>query len=77
MVKTGYTGDKGKSGENNRQQHHQLMFQIIEWAKLWTVEGGIKIHTCPAYTLMLPDLVNISESAIHNKRGHPQTVFAQ
>jgi len=26
--------------------------------------------------LMLPDLVNITEASVHDKRGHPQTVFA-
>lgn len=26
--------------------------------------------------MMLPDLVNISEASVHDKRGHPQTVFA-
>ncbi|MCO5292660.1 MAG: hypothetical protein M9959_13100 [Chitinophagaceae bacterium] len=29
------------------------------------------------HALMLPDLVNIGEAAVHDKRGHPQTVFAQ
>ena len=53
-----------------------LCLSLFEWAKFRTAKGGIKIHTCLDYALMLPDLVNISEAAVHDKRGHPQTVFA-
>ncbi len=52
------------------------MSELIEWAKFRTAKEGIKIHTCLDYALMLPDLVNISEAAVHDKRGHLQTVFA-
>ncbi|MCO5291232.1 MAG: hypothetical protein M9959_05790 [Chitinophagaceae bacterium] len=41
-----------------------------------TAKGGIKIHTCLDHALMLPDLVNIGEAAVHDKRGHNRkTVF--
>lgn len=53
-----------------------LCLSLFEWAKFRTAKGGIKIHTCLDYALMLPDLVNITEAAVHDKRGHPQTVFA-
>lgn len=53
-----------------------LCLSLFEWAKFRTAKGGVKIHTCLDYALMLPDLVNISEAAVHDKRGHPQTVFA-
>ncbi|HUZ59255.1 MAG TPA: IS4 family transposase [Hanamia sp.] len=53
-----------------------LRLSLFEWAKFRTAKGGIKIHTCLDHALMLPDLVNISEAAVHDKRGHPQTVFA-
>jgi hypothetical protein len=53
-----------------------LCLSLFEWAKFRTAKGGIKIHTCLDHALMLPDLVNISEASVHDKRGHPQTVFA-
>ena len=53
-----------------------LCLSLFEWAKFRTAKGGIKIHTCLDHALMLPDLVNIGEAAVHDKRGHPQTVFA-
>jgi len=53
-----------------------LCLSLFEWAKFRTAKGGIKIHTCLDHALMLPDLVNISEAVVHDKRGHPQTVFA-
>ena len=55
---------------------NSLCLSLFEWAKFRTAKGGIKIHTCLDYALMLPDLVNISEAAVHDKRGHTQTVFA-
>lgn len=53
-----------------------LCLSLFEWAKFRTAKGGIKIHTCLDEAMMLPDLVNISEASVHDKRGHPQTVFA-
>lgn len=53
-----------------------VCLSLFEWAKFRTAKGGIKIHTCLDEALMLPDLVNITEASVHDKRGHPQTVFA-
>lgn len=53
-----------------------LCLSLFEWAKFRTAKGGFKIHTCLDEALMLPDLVNITEASVHDKRGHPQTVFA-
>jgi len=53
-----------------------VCLSLFEWAKFRTAKGGIKIHTCLDQALMLPDLVNITEASVHDKRGHPQTVFA-
>jgi hypothetical protein len=53
-----------------------VCLSLFEWAKFRTAKGGIKIHTCLDEALMLPDLVNITEASLHDKRGHPQTVFA-
>jgi hypothetical protein len=53
-----------------------LCLSLFEWAKFRTAKGGIKIHTCLDEALMIPDLVNIiTEASVHDKRGHPQTVF--
>lgn len=54
-----------------------LCLQLFNWAKFRTAKGGIKIHTCLDEALMLPDLVNITEASVHDKKGHPQTVFAK
>ena len=53
-----------------------VCLSLFDWAKFRTAKGGIKIHTCLDEVLMLPDLVNITEASVHDKRGHPQTVFA-
>ncbi len=53
-----------------------VCLSLFEWAKFRTAKGGIKIHPCLDEALMIPDLVNITEASVHDKRGHPQTVFA-
>ncbi len=67
---------KGKVVKITDSSTISLWLSLFEWAKFRTAKGGIKIHTCLDHALMLPDLVNISEAAVHDKRGHPQTVFA-
>jgi Transposase DDE domain/Domain of unknown function (DUF4372) len=53
-----------------------VCLRLFDWAKFRTAKGGIKIHTCLDGTMMIPDLVNITEAAVHDSKGHPQTVFA-
>jgi hypothetical protein len=53
-----------------------VCLSLFDWAKFRTAKGAIKIHTCLDGTMMIPDLVNITEGAVHDSKGHPQTVFA-
>jgi hypothetical protein len=52
-----------------------LCLSMFNWAKFRTAKGGIKIHTCWDDTMMLPDMVNISEAKLHDSRGLSQMVF--
>lgn len=52
-----------------------LCLSLFNWAKFRTAKGGIKIHTCWDDTLQIPDMVNITEAAIHDSKGFEQQVF--
>lgn len=52
-----------------------VCLSLFNWAKFRTAKGGIKIHTQWDESLMLPNLVNISEAAIHDSKGFEQNVF--
>lgn len=52
-----------------------LCLSMFDWAKYRTAKGGIKIHTCWDDTLMLPDVVNITEAKLHDRYGLRQFVF--
>jgi IS4 transposase len=52
-----------------------LCLSLFDWAKFRTAKGGIKIHTCWDDTLQIPDMVNITEAAIHDSKGFEQQVF--
>jgi hypothetical protein len=52
-----------------------LCLNIFDLAKFRTDKGGIKIHTQWDEAMMLPDLVNITEAAVHDSRGFEQLVF--
>lgn len=52
-----------------------LCMSLFDWAKFRTAKGGIKIHTCWDDTLMLPDMVNITEAKVHDRYGLSQLVF--
>ena len=54
-----------------------LCMSLFDWAKFRTAKGGIKIHTCWDDTLMLPDMVNITEAKVHDRYGLKQLVFAK
>lgn len=53
-----------------------LCLSLFNWAKFRTAKGGLKIHACWDNTLMIPDMVNITEAKVHDSKGHPQQVFA-
>lgn len=54
-----------------------LCLNMFDWAKFRTAKGGIKIHTQWDETIMLPNLVNISEASVHDSKGFDQVVFAK
>jgi hypothetical protein len=54
-----------------------LCMSLFDWAKFRTAKGGIKIHTCWDDTLMLPDMINITEAKVHDRYGLNQLVFAK
>jgi len=52
-----------------------LCLSTFNWAKFRTAKGGIKIHTYWDDTLMIPDMVNISEAKLNDRYGLAQLVF--
>jgi hypothetical protein len=52
-----------------------LCLSTFDWAKFRTAKGGIKIHTCWDDTLMIPDMVNITEAKLHDRYGFEQLIF--
>jgi len=52
-----------------------LCLSMFDWAKYRTAKGGIKIHTCWDDTLMIPDIVNISEAKEHDRYGLSELIF--
>ena len=54
-----------------------VCLSMFDWAKFRTAKGGIKIHTCWDDTMMIPDMVNISEAKLHDSKGLKQLVFAR
>lgn len=54
-----------------------LCLSIFDLAKFRVVNGGIKIHTCWDDTLMIPDMLNISEAKLHDSKGLNQMVFSK
>lgn len=52
-----------------------LCLSLFDWAKFRTAKGGIKIHTCWDDALMIPDMLNITEAKVHDRRGLSQLVF--
>jgi hypothetical protein len=52
-----------------------LCLGLFSWAKFRTAKGGIKIHTQWDEAMMMPNLINIREAAIHDRKGFEQVVF--
>lgn len=52
-----------------------LCLSLFDWAKFRTAKGGIKIHTCWDDNLQIPDMINITEAAVHDSKGFEQQVF--
>jgi IS4 transposase len=54
-----------------------LCLSMFDWAKFRTAKGGIKIDTCWDDTLMIPDVVNITQAKVHDRYGLKQLVFVK
>lgn len=52
-----------------------LCLSMFSWAKFRTAKGGIKIHTGWDDTLMLPDIINITEAKLHDRYGLAELIF--
>jgi uncharacterized protein YlbG (UPF0298 family) len=48
---------------------------VFDWAKFRTAKGGIKIHTCLDETKMLPEIVNITEAKVHDRKGIKDFIY--
>ena len=46
-----------------------VCLNLFDWAKYRTAKGGIKIHTSLDEKPLLPDIVNISEARLSDRRG--------
>lgn len=80
---------KGKSGRRVIQEIKDKSIKLIDsttipvclamfdWAKFRTAKGGIKIHTCWNDALMLPELVNITEAKVHDRKGFASMTYAE
>lgn len=52
-----------------------LCLNLFSWAKYRTAKGGLKIHVAFDDALALPDLINITEAATHDLKGHPRRIY--
>jgi len=46
-----------------------VCLQLFEWAKFRTAKGGIKIHTSLDEATMMPEIINITEAKVSDRRG--------
>lgn len=54
-----------------------VCLSMFDWAKYRTAKGGIKVHTCWDDTLMIPDVVNITDAKLHDSKGLDKLVFTK
>jgi len=52
-----------------------LCLGLFDWAKFRTAKGGIKLHVRWDESLMLPDLINITEAKTHDRYGFENMIF--
>ena len=52
-----------------------LCLAMFDWAEFRTAKGGIKLHTVWDDTMMIPEVVNISEAKVHDRYGLEQLIF--
>ena len=52
-----------------------VCLSLFDWAKYRTAKGGLKIHTQWDEAMMMPNLINISEAAVHDRKGFEDVVL--
>ena len=52
-----------------------LCLSTFDWAKFRTAKGGLKIHTCLDEAKMIPEMINITEAKVHDRKGVKDFVF--
>ena len=52
-----------------------LCLSLFNWAKFRTAKGGIKIHTCIDEATMVPEIINITEAKVHDRKGVRDFIF--
>ncbi len=52
-----------------------VCLSLFNWAKFRTAKGGIKIHTCLDETTMIPEMINITEAKVHDRKGAKDFIF--
>jgi len=52
-----------------------LCLSMFDWAEFRTAKGGIKLHTAWDDTLMIPEVINISEAKVHDRYGLKQLIY--
>lgn len=52
-----------------------LCLNTFQWAKFRTAKGGLKIHTCLDEMKMIPQMINITEAKVHDRRGVTDFIF--
>jgi len=54
-----------------------LCQSMFDWAKFRTAKGGAKLHTCLDEETLVPEVVNITDAKVHDRRGLAQLVFPE
>jgi hypothetical protein len=52
-----------------------LCLSVFKWAKFRTAKGGLKIHTCLDEAKMIPEMINITEAKVHDRKGVKDFIF--
>lgn len=52
-----------------------VCLSLFNWAKFRTAKGGIKIHTCLDEGTMIPEMINITEAKVHDRKGVTGFIF--
>ena len=46
-----------------------VCLSLFDWAEYRTAKGGIKVHTCLDERTLIPEMINISEAKLSDRRG--------